>query len=306
MSSNTKIQWCDSTCNPTMGCDGCELWTRQIKKCYAGTLHVRFGRSSKGYASTFENVTTFPGRMENASRWSNLQGLKRNEKPWLNGMARLIFVSDMSDSLSSKITFEYLLDEIVSNAKSPLGSRHHWLWLTKRPERMAKFSVWLSKNGIEWPTNLWAGTSVTSQKTTSRIKHLSRVGNNSTIRFLSVEPQYENIDLTTWLPKLDWVIQGGESGNGAAPFHIEWARLLSKQCHSFGVPYFLKQLGSNVKSGDKTIEFSDGHAGDWNEWPRNLRIRKMPKILVKKSREKHGKNDSQSIQLIKSKGKTAA
>jgi hypothetical protein len=23
---NTKIQWCDSTINPVMGCDGCELW----------------------------------------------------------------------------------------------------------------------------------------------------------------------------------------------------------------------------------------------------------------------------------------
>ena len=26
MSVKTKIQWCDSTVNPTMGCDGCELW----------------------------------------------------------------------------------------------------------------------------------------------------------------------------------------------------------------------------------------------------------------------------------------
>ena len=26
MSIKTKIQWCDSTVNPTMGCDGCELW----------------------------------------------------------------------------------------------------------------------------------------------------------------------------------------------------------------------------------------------------------------------------------------
>ena len=23
---NTKIQWCHSTINPRMGCDGCELW----------------------------------------------------------------------------------------------------------------------------------------------------------------------------------------------------------------------------------------------------------------------------------------
>ena len=23
---STKIQWCDSTVNPVMGCNGCELW----------------------------------------------------------------------------------------------------------------------------------------------------------------------------------------------------------------------------------------------------------------------------------------
>ena len=28
MSKTTKIQWCDSTVNPTMGCDGCELWNK--------------------------------------------------------------------------------------------------------------------------------------------------------------------------------------------------------------------------------------------------------------------------------------
>ena len=39
MSIMTKIQWCDSTVNPTMGCDGCEIWGSQRKSCYAGTLH---------------------------------------------------------------------------------------------------------------------------------------------------------------------------------------------------------------------------------------------------------------------------
>ena len=29
----TKIQWCDSTVNPVMGCEGCELWptSRSVK-----------------------------------------------------------------------------------------------------------------------------------------------------------------------------------------------------------------------------------------------------------------------------------
>lgn len=306
MSNTTKIQWCDSTCNPTMGCDGCELWTRQVKKCYAGTLHVRFGGSSKGYAPSFKEVTTFPGRMEVASRWSNLQGSKRPEKPWLNGMPRLIFVSDMSDSLSSTVTFEYLMDEVVANVLSPLGNRHHWLWLTKRPDRMANFSKWLSENGLEWPKNLWAGTSVTSQKTTSRIQHLLKVGDASTARFLSVEPQHENIDLSKWLPKLDWIIQGGESGHGAVPFDIEWARSLSKQCRLHGVPYFLKQLGANVQSNGEEIKFLDGHAGDWTEWPTDLLHREMPLLQTKKNPRKIKKNVTYVGLSIKKKSQKAA
>lgn len=202
MSVSTKIQWCDSTCNPTMGCEGCELWTSKVKKCYAGMLHVRFGGVTKGYSPTFEELTYWPGRMAAAARWSDLSGTKRSDKPWLDGLPRLIFVSDMSDSLSAEVPFDFLEEEIIRNVTSPLGQRHCWLWLTKRPDRMAQFSELLAAKDIHWPANLWAGTSITTQGTTSRIKQLVRVGNKSTIRFLSVEPQWGMVDLTKWLPHL--------------------------------------------------------------------------------------------------------
>ena len=197
MSSKTKIQWCDSTCNPTMGCDGCELWTKKCKSCYAGMLHVRFGGVTPGYAPSFREVTLFPGRMTKAARWSDLTGKVRPKKPWLNGLPRLIFISDMTDSLSAVVPFDYLAEEVIDNVTSDLGKRHQWLWLTKRPERMAKFAQWLKR---PWPSNLWAGTSVTSQTTAKRINGLLKVGGKDTIRFLSVEPQIEALDLSRWLP----------------------------------------------------------------------------------------------------------
>jgi len=278
MSASTKIQWCDSTCNPTMGCDGCELWTAKVKKCYAGVLHVRFGGATKGYAPSFEEVTRFPGRMQQATRWRDLSGQPRADKPWLNGYPRLIFVSDMSDAMSDGVSFEYLRDEVIDCVTSDAGRNHQWLWLTKRPNRMAEFSSWLALQEISWPSNLWAGTSVTSQKTTSRIDHLLRVGDESTIRFLSVEPQYEEVDLACWLPHLDWVIQGGESGRGASRFELEWARLLIAQCREHRVPYFLKQLGASVTSDGEPQDFEDGHAGNWDEWPDDLRVRELPPL----------------------------
>ncbi len=273
MAQHTAIQWCDSTENPTMGCAGCELWNEHRQTCYAGILHRRFGGVSSGYAPTFEQVTLFPERMRRASRWSDLAGTERENKPWLNGLPRLIFVSDMSDALSEEVDFEYLRSEVIEIVTGDKGRRHRWLWLTKRPKRMAAFSEWLN---CDWPTNLWVATSITTQQTTSRIDDLLRVGNDETIRFLSVEPQWESIHLERWLPQIDWVIQGGESGPTARPFRIEWAESLIEQCQLSGVRFFLKQLGSNVWKDRKKCHFTHSHGGNWDEWPRTLRVRELP------------------------------
>ena len=278
MSRTTKIQWCDSTCNPTMGCEGCELWSKQRKSCYAGILHTRFGGVTPGYAPTFEQVTEFSGRMTEAARWADLTGTQREDKPWLDGMPRAIFVSDMSDSLSSVVPFEYLEIEVIANVTSENGQRHQWLWLTKRPDRMADFSEWLKKRSTDWPSNLWAGTSITTQKTTTRIDNLLNVGDANTIHFLSVEPQIESLNLDKWLPKLGWVIQGGESGHDARPFDVQWAVDLIAQCKKHGVPYFLKQLGSNFVRNGKPLSLEDNHGGEWNEWPKSIRVRQMPEL----------------------------
>lgn len=45
------------------------------------------------------------------------------------------------------------------------------------------------------------------------------------------------------VPRIHWVIAGGESGPGARPMHPEWARGLRDQCVAAGVPFFFKQWG---------------------------------------------------------------
>jgi protein gp37 len=287
MSILTKIQWCDSTCNPTMGCEGCELWNPKTaeRSCYAGMLHVRFGGVTRGYSPTFEELTYWPGRMAEAARWPDLTGIARKDTPWLDDLPRLIFVSDMSDALSAEVPFDFLEEEVVRIVTSMNGQRHQWLWLTKRPDRMAQFCEVLKVKGVHWPDNLWAGTSITTQGTTARIKHLLRVGDGNTIRFLSVEPQREKVDLGEWLSRLDWIIQGGESGSRARRFHLEWALDLMGQCKQAGVAYFVKQLGSAVFSGNHRLQFRDGHAGDWSEWPNEIRVREMPRCVLNSLRQ---------------------
>jgi protein gp37 len=102
------------------------------------------------------------------------------------------------------------------------------------------------------------------------------VGDASTTRFLSVEPQIEAVDLNQWLPRLDWIIQGGESGRGARPFDVQWSVDLIGECKKHGIPFFLKQLGSKPVRNNKPLTFEDDHAGNWGEWSCALRVRQMP------------------------------
>lgn len=93
--------------------------------------------------------------------------------------------------------------------------------------------------------NVWLGTSVEDQRrAVERLPFLVQVP--AAVRFVSGEPLLGEVDLSRWLgemPKIDWVIAGGESGKGARPMHPDWARSLRDQCAAAGVPFFFKQWG---------------------------------------------------------------
>ena len=93
------------------------------------------------------------------------------------------------------------------------------------------------------------------------------------------------------IPAIDWVVCGGESGPGARPFNLAWAESLLAQCRAAGVPFFLKQIGSNsFWMSDERLKAiaangSDGFTrqsvrnpkgGDPAEWPEHLRVREWP------------------------------
>jgi protein gp37 len=249
-------------------------------RCYAFQLHLRHGLDdnkpgkivNSGYAPKFEQPTFFPGRVVAAANWCDLWKLPRPEKPWLDGLPRGIFVSDMGDALCDGVPFRLLLKELIEPVMSKEGQRHIWYWLTKRPKRMAEFSLWLESQGAVWPENLVAMTSVTSQKTAGRIDQLRRV--NCRYRGLSVEPLWGPVTLDLF--EIDWLIVGGESGGGAKPFDVDWARDLRDQCHLAGVAFFMKQLGAKPLESGVPLKLAHSHGGNWNEWPLDLRIREVP------------------------------
>jgi protein gp37 len=59
-------------------------------------------------------------------------------------------------------------------------------------------------------------------------------------------------------PLLDWVICGGESGPGARPMRLNWARGLRDQCVAAGVPFFFKQWGQWHPTDDPNVARARG------------------------------------------------
>lgn len=263
------------------------LWLKRIEsqfKCYAGILHMARGANStdwdvavnKGHAPVFDHPKKFPGRMAAAANLPDLKELPNPDSPWLSGMSRLIFVSDMGDALSASIDFDYLKEEIIDTVTSPKGRRHIWLWLTKRPKRMAEFARWIkATHGLSWPDNLVAMTSVTNRARRSRIGELREVP--AKLKGLSVEPLAESVSLE--LDGIDWVIVGGESGSHARTFDLSWARDLQTQCQEAGVAFFMKQLGATITDDGFPMKVRDKHGGDWSEWPTDLRVREFPEAF---------------------------
>lgn len=73
-------------------------------------------------------------------------------------------------------------------------------------------------------------------------------------------------------PRLSWVIIGGESGPGARPFDLRWARDLIDQCRTSGVPVWMKQIGSKPLSHRDFLLINNTKGADPREWPEDLRV----------------------------------
>lgn len=304
MSAGSGIEWTDATWNPVTGCTrvsaGCD-------HCYAVKQTYRL--EQMGQKKKYGSLTVLNSRGER--HFNGQVKCHRDElgRPYGWKRPRRVFVNSMSDLFHKDVPFKFIADCFTTMAQA---NRHTYQILTKRPERALEFFKWnyptdkisredAAKDWLEsWP-NVWIGTSVEDQVTADkRIPHLLKVP--VAVRFLSVEPMIGPVDLTRALftasrdpspfvegEAVDWVIVGGESGHGARPMNIEWARSIIEQCSDAGVMCFVKQLGVKPYDpawhGDGTpngseMQLNDPEGGDWDEWPADLRVREFPKATV--------------------------
>lgn len=230
MGQNSKIEWTHHTFNPWWGC---EKVSPACKHCYAQSWAQRLALNLWGGDNT-------PRRFFSDSHWQD--PLKWNREAAAAGERRRVFCASMSDVFEDRRDLDAPRARLWKLIEATPWL--DWLLLSKRAETISRLVPW----GLNWPANVWIGTTVENQEYASlRVPILTEIP--AAVRFVSCEPLLGPLDLRPWLATdarplgINWVIAGGESGPRSRPMNPLWAEDLRDQCIDHNVPFHFKQWG---------------------------------------------------------------
>lgn len=327
MSENSKIEWTDHTFNPWEGCTkvspGCANCYAEtlVDKRYG---RVKWGKGNPRRRTSAANWKQ-PLRWNRSAqlKFEAWEVFKKTQRASEGDLASFIppsrprvFCASLADWLDDEVPAEWLADLLARIHATPFLD---WLLLTKRPENFVERTLMAGMHlmgyrdgdpiddgkpkalatatesviesvlgwskGETFPANVWVGTSVEDRPRLKRVQQLREIP--AKVHFLSCEPLLEDLGAIDFANHVEWVIIGGESGPGARPMNVAWARSLVQQCRAAGVAPFVKQLGSRPywENADARSEFDcgggmldlcDKKGGAMSEWPEDLRVREFP------------------------------
>ncbi len=279
MSANSKIEWCDHTFNPWIGC---QKVSPACLRCYAEKstpVRVLRAKGMETWGVHAPRHRTSPAAWGAVKRWDAAHEAFYAE----HGRRQRVFCASLADVFDNAVPAQWRRDLFDLIQATP---HLDWLLLTKRiGNARSMYADAYLDSARPWPANVWIGATVVSQEEADRdVPKLLAVP--ARVRFLSMEPLLESVIIWRWAAQhcerhagpldadgkcpvcesrgiwgmlgdpglaehekapirrgLDWVIVGGESGPGARPMHPDWARSLRDQCAAAGVPFFFKQWG---------------------------------------------------------------
>lgn len=271
MSDKSAIEWTDATWPIVQGCDPL---SQGCVHCYAVPLLYRLSHNpNKTISVPLQGLTEkhVNAAGETILRFTGKLALREDRLTWPLGWKkpRMIFVPSHGDIFHKDVPDDFL-DKIFD-----VMERAHWHTyqvLTKRSRRQRDY-VNRRYAGRKAPKHIWFMVSAEDQANADlRIPDLLET--NAAVRGVSLEPllgpihlgylgwpngdgkarsghnaligaRYENGKMIERLPRLDWIIVGGESGKAARPMHPAWVRSLRDQCESAGAKFFFKQWGAH-------------------------------------------------------------
>jgi protein gp37 len=222
------------------GCDSC--WSEAETK-------MRCNHPNSKISDRATDVISYSGHLQGGfagnivCREDNLDLPLRTKKPTVWAIWNDLYHEDVTDAFRDR-----------AYAVMASCSQHIFLILTKRSERMAKYTKTLFPMGTGL-SFIWHGVTVENQATADeRIPYLLQVPGK---RFLSIEPMLGQVDLRPFLwtdmnnnivsqrgrNTFHQVLLGGESGKNARPMNPDWVRSVRDQCEAASVPFFFKQWG---------------------------------------------------------------
>lgn len=275
MSANTKIEWCDHTFNPWIGCTKVSIGATGgggCDHCYAEVstpARVLRGAGAETWGAGA------PRRRTSLANWAMPHRWDAQHEAFFaqHGRRQRVFCASLADVFDNEVDPQWRVDLFNLILSTP---NLDWLLLTKRignAARMIDETLPASLKALPmdcplaWPwPHVWIGATIVNQSEADRdIPKLMAVP--ASVRFLSMEPLLGPVDLVKagalWSDMngkiepgfqqpsrhVSWVIAGGESGAGARPMHPDWARSLRDQCQAAGIPFLFKQWGE-WKGGD--------------------------------------------------------
>ena len=237
MGKITRIEWCDHTWNPWIGCTKvgapCDF-------CYAeDMMDTRYGRVQWGPHG--DRVRT------SLSTWHNLRRWDRAARE--AGERRFVFSLSLGDIWDNQVDPAWRREAFEEARACP---NLVMLYLSKRIGNAVEMAE--AAGGL--PPNAALGSTFGDQRDYDRDGGKLYVAGKLTgalFTFGSFEPLLGRVQLDDYAP--DWIIVGGESGRNARPMDIDWARSLKRQSGELGRVFNFKQVGG--RSNDK-----GGHALD--------------------------------------------
>lgn len=285
MADETKIEWCDSTFNPWIGCTRV---SQACDDCYAArstparTLGIEWGPHA-------ERHRTAPATWKQPVAWERQHAAFFAE----HGRRRRVFCASLADVFDNAVPPAWRLDLLrlirdtpnldwllltkrVGNVRAMLSEAQRGAWLEDDHDTASWLGRWLEGQP---PANVWLGATVANQEEADRdIGKL--LCTPARVHFLSLEPLLGPVLVPEVFMRplmldgkprsfpddagmVDWVIVGGESGPHARPMHPDWARSVRDQCAAAGVPLLFKQHGewvsvSEVEGPGEHFTFPDG------------------------------------------------
>lgn len=240
MGEVTSISWTNHTFNPWHGCTkvspGCD-------HCYAEGQDVRYQPVSH-WGKGVPRKTMSDAYWKDPIRW---------QKNALNGnRIDKVFCGSMCDVMDdeSPVGQRERLWEVIDKTPNLL-----WQLLTKRPQRYQKY---LPADGFAHDNVILGATTEDQEFYNIRIRYLyagqqdlevrnslHRGRSNRIKTFISYEPALGALSILPY-PGLrpDWVIFGGETGEGRRPMEQKWAEDIKAECEELGVAFFMKQMSA--------------------------------------------------------------